>query len=181
MGSIQVCIIISLADRGGGGCVPAHGPLWDQILSFLHTFLVKRTHVRGPHPPNGSTPSPYGKSWCNEIYQHTTLNNNLRFKLLFRNNYNTYLQFHVGGRSRISRRKGVHPLGGHGPPMRALFSENVCENKRIGSHKGWHAPSMPPLDPPMHVVYCRDVIQHKVQVTTDTAYSTSQLHMMLLV
>ena len=35
--------------------------------------------------------------------------------------------------------------------------------------------------PQFHVVYCRDVIQHKVQVTTDIAYSTSQLHMMLLV
>ena len=32
-----------------------------------------------------------------------------------------------------------------------------------------------------HIVYCRDVIQHKVQVTTDIAYSTSQLHMILLV
>ena len=32
-----------------------------------------------------------------------------------------------------------------------------------------------------HIVYCRDVIQHKVQVTTDREHSTSQLHMMLLV
>ena len=32
-----------------------------------------------------------------------------------------------------------------------------------------------------HKVYCRDVIQHKVQVTTDIVYSTSQLHVMLLV
>ena len=32
-----------------------------------------------------------------------------------------------------------------------------------------------------HIVYCRDVIQHKVQVTTDIVCSTSQLHMMLLV
>ena len=41
---------------------------------------------------------------------------------------------------------GVHPLGGggHGPPMQALFDENVCENERIGSHRGLHAPSMPP-------------------------------------
>ena len=31
--------------------------------------------------------------------------------------------FPVGG--------GVHPLGGHGPPMQVLFSENVCENERI--------------------------------------------------
>ena len=32
-----------------------------------------------------------------------------------------------------------------------------------------------------HIVYCRDVIQHKVQVTTDIVCSTSQLHVMLLV
>ena len=31
------------------------------------------------------------------------------------------------------------PEGGRGPPMWALFGENVCENERIG----------PPLDPPM--------------------------------
>ena len=45
--------------------------------------------------------------------------------------------FPVGG--------GVHPLGGHGPLMRALFSENVCETERIGSHRGWRAPGTPPL------------------------------------
>ena len=26
--------------------------------------------------------------------------------------------------------------GGHGPPTWALFGENVCENERIGSHRG---------------------------------------------
>ena len=25
---------------------------------------------------------------------------------------------------------------GHGPPTQVLFSENVCENERIGSHRG---------------------------------------------
>ena len=30
----------------------------------------------------------------------------------------------------------MHPLGGHGPPTWALFGENVCENERIGSHRG---------------------------------------------
>ena len=40
---------------------------------------------------------------------------------------------------------GVHLLGGCGPLMWALFGENVCKNKRIGSHRGWHAPSTPPL------------------------------------
>ena len=49
------------------------------------------------------------------------------------------------GGSRISRRGAVHPLGGHRPPMRVLFGENVCENERIGSHRGWRASGMPPL------------------------------------
>ena len=50
----------------------------------------------------------------------------------------------ISGGSRISRRGGVHPLGGHEPPMQALFGENVCENVRIGSHRGWRAPGTPP-------------------------------------
>ena len=36
--------------------------------------------------------------------------------------------FPVGGRGPFFR--------GHGPPTWALFSENVCENERIGSHWG---------------------------------------------
>ena len=36
------------------------------------------------------------------------------------------------------------PAGGRGPQMRALFGENVCENERIGSHRGWRAPGTPP-------------------------------------
>ena len=39
--------------------------------------------------------------------------------------------------------EGRAPVGGHGPPTRALFGENVCKNERIGSYKGacaWHVP-----------------------------------------
>ena len=50
----------SLADLGGA--CRAHSPLWDPILSFLHTFSLKSARVVGPCPPNGCTP-PYGKSW----------------------------------------------------------------------------------------------------------------------
>ena len=39
---------------------------------------------------------------------------------------------------------GVHPLGGCGPPIQALFGENVCKNERIGSHRGWRAPGTLP-------------------------------------
>ena len=48
-----------LADLGG---VPGARPLWDPILSFLHTFSPKSAHIGGPCPPNGCMP-PYGKSW----------------------------------------------------------------------------------------------------------------------
>ena len=37
--------------------------------------------------------------------------------------------FWLSGESRISH-------GGRGPPTRALYGENVCENKRIGSRRG---------------------------------------------
>ena len=38
-------------------------PLQDQILSFLHTFLPKSTHIGGPCPPLMGPHTPYGKSW----------------------------------------------------------------------------------------------------------------------
>ena len=38
---------------------------------------------------------------------------------------------------------GHAPIGGHGPPTWALFGENVCENERIGSHRGWRAQARP--------------------------------------
>ena len=50
----------------------------------------------------------------------------------------------TSGGSRISRRGGVHPLGGHGPPTWALFGENVCKNERIGSHRGGVRQAHPP-------------------------------------
>ena len=40
--------------------------------------------------------------------------------------------------------EGVHPLGGHGPLTWALFGENVCKNKRIGSHRGGMCWAHPP-------------------------------------
>ena len=42
---------------------------------------------------------------------------------------------------------GVEPLGGRGPPTWALFGENVCENQRIGSRRGWRAPGTLPPPP----------------------------------
>ena len=40
-----------IGGSGGGGRARHMPPLQDQILSFLHTFLPKSTHVGGPHPP----------------------------------------------------------------------------------------------------------------------------------
>ena len=53
---------------------------------------------------------------------------------------------------------GLHPLGGRGPLTWALFGENVCENKRIGSHRG-RAQGTPPLDPPMHNKCLYELVQ----------------------
>ena len=50
-----------------------------------------------------------------------------------------YIHIHIyiySGGSRISRRGACTHWGGHGPPTWALFGENVCKNKRIGSHRG---------------------------------------------
>ena len=58
-------------------------------------------------------------------------------------NLNAQLDTLITGGSRISRRGGVDPLGGRGPPTWVLFGKNVCENEKIGSHRGacaQHAP-----------------------------------------
>ena len=70
--------------------------------------------------------------------------------------------FPVGG--------GLDLLGGCGPPMQALFGENVCENKRIGSRRGWCAPGMPPLDPPMQMTCTNQECYHTHQLLTMTIY-----------
>ena len=59
---------------GSRGACQAHAPLWDQILSFSHTFLLKSTHVGGPRPPpppNGSTPPMGNPGSATERYAKT--------------------------------------------------------------------------------------------------------------
>ena len=52
--------------------------------------------------------------------------------------------------SRIFRRGAWTHFGRFWPPTWALFSENVCENERIGSCRGGGVRrARPPLDPPM--------------------------------
>ena len=73
---------------------------------------------------------------------------------------------HFSGGSRISHRGGMHPLGGRGPLTWALFSENVCENERIGSHRGACARHAPP-DPPMHFILSFGVFLQLIAVLTE--------------
>ena len=55
--SLTLCGKFSYKSIGGSRGVPgARPPLWDPILSFSHTFLLKSAHVGGPRPPNGCTP-----------------------------------------------------------------------------------------------------------------------------
>ena len=39
---------------GSKGACLVHAPLWDPILSFLHTFSPKSAHIGGPRPPTGN-------------------------------------------------------------------------------------------------------------------------------
>ena len=45
-------------------------PLWDPILSFLHTFSPKSAYIGGPCPSQMGAHPPYVKSWIRhcEIY-----------------------------------------------------------------------------------------------------------------
>ena len=55
---------LPLADPGGALLVRAPPPpQQDPILSFLHMFLPKSTHVGGRHPPQQLGAPPNGKSW----------------------------------------------------------------------------------------------------------------------
>ena len=78
-------------------------------------FLIKSTHLKFLQRKPRNSPRTDAMKYINTLHSIITIGSSY----IFRNNYDTYLQFHI--------------------------------------------------------VYCRDVIQHKVQVTT------SQLHMMLLV
>ena len=49
-------------------------------------------------------------------------------------------------------------MGGRGPPTWALFTENVCENERVGFRRGGVRRARP-LDPPM--VYVMEFNGHK--------------------
>ena len=54
----------------GGGMPGTHHPLWDPILSFLHTFSPKSAHVRGPCPPNGCMPPLMGNPGSATAWYH---------------------------------------------------------------------------------------------------------------
>ena len=74
------CDINDLYIGGSRGGVPGARPLWDPILSFLHTFTPKSAHVRGPCPPNGCMPPPppHEKSWISHCYIYYQEINNIK-------------------------------------------------------------------------------------------------------
>ena len=78
---------IPLADLGG---MPSARPLWDPILSFLHTFSPKSTHVGGPHPPNGYMPPPMGNPGSATGYTTNSFNHAMCASI---NNMKKHLQF----------------------------------------------------------------------------------------
>ena len=57
--------------------------------------------------------------------------------------------------------------GGHGPPMRALFGENICENERIGSRTGNVCQKFWCVDPPLqcYALFSIHVTNHWAQGT----------------
>ena len=75
------------------------------------------------------------------------------------------------------------PVGGRGPPMWALFGVKVCENKRIGSHRG-RALGMPP-DPPMFIKEkctiireaCSHSILHRERISNYRVRSNLHTHL----
>ena len=59
----------------------------------------------------------------------------------------------ISGGSRISHRGGRGPhRRGRGPPRQLRFKNFACQNERIWTRRGGHAPGAPPpLDPPMNM------------------------------
>ena len=66
-----------------------------------------------------------------------------------------YWKWVFRGGSRISPWGGANPRWrGHQPPTRALFSENICKNKRIWSCSGGARRKLLHVDPPLFFVSC---------------------------
>ena len=59
-------------------------------------------------------------------------------------------------------------MGGHGPRIWALFTENVCENERIGTIRG-HVLGMPPRS-------ANDTVTRVIIMTRSNCCSESQEH-----
>ena len=59
---------------------------------------------------------------------------------------------------------GHGPVGGHGPLTWVLFGKNICENERIGSHRGGVRRARP-LDPPMQQMVCIILKKSDLHVT----------------
>ena len=108
-----------------GGAAGAPPPTGSNSFVFAYVF-AKKCPCRRLVPPQWLG-TPNGKSWIRHCYlKQISVHNG-----------------HSGG-SRISCSGGHGPVRRHGPPMQVLFSENVCENERIGSRRGWRVSGTPP-------------------------------------
>ena len=110
--------------------------MYTKLIPVLATNLNNIT-CTSPSPGNSTyhivcncTPTPY---YFKEEIFYDVLKKFCYLKLYLTSKIGlglgTTIRDNTSGGSRISRR-------GRGPPMWALFGENVCENERIGSHGG---------------------------------------------
>ena len=77
---------------------------------------------------------------------------------------------------------GVHPLRGAVDLQHSHFLVKMfTKNKRIGSHRGWRTPGMPPLDPPMKgmIVRFSCVITCIYQLSILCSLSSRVLHIII--
>ena len=115
----------------------ANGSRMDSFPTFTNVYRLYSDHLRPKSCIACNIVVVHRKQGC---VQNDIIDTIIMHSCSFRRN------IHFSGGSRISRKRGgVHPLGGRGPLTWALFGENVCENQRIGSHRGvcaGHAPQI---------------------------------------
>ena len=135
-----------------------------KLLNYLHLYIhnmcklslyeINETNLefQNWNPKLGKTRLLSSERHCQGLSVHLSICL-LPTCVYFHSSNNTSFHSNINCRagSRIFRRVGRGPIfGGFWPPTWALFSENVCKNKRIGSCRGPCTGTPPPLDPPMN-------------------------------
>ena len=121
---------VALADLGGRAWrMP---PLWDPILSFLHTFSLKSAHIGGPRPPlREILDAPLGSDHA-YLLTHKTI----------------YLALIIG-RSRGGHARCTPPYGTKFFYFRIHFCQKAPMSEVHTPPKGSTAPLWEILDPPL--------------------------------